>query len=171
MPLDLQAESDLTGAGLQVPGLEPQAARAETAHPSQPLHSYLWKLWPREGKGMVWPHSPSSSKCLKVSESMAEKEGSIPTPSSLTAALLKPPDSVSRCTGQNQPLSWAHSQGFLQDDCRDLLLVRLSLSDLGTRSLEAAGGGCPLLRQSLYGLGIVAQVGLGCPQQILSPRL
>lgn len=77
-------------------------------------------------------------------------------PSSLTAALLKAPDSVSPCNGQNQPLSWAQSQGFLQDDCRDWLLVRLSLSDLGTRSLEAAGGGRPLLRQSLYGLGIVA---------------
>ena len=25
-------------------------------------HSYLWQLWPREGKGMVKPHSLSSSK-------------------------------------------------------------------------------------------------------------
>lgn len=73
-------------------------------HPSQPLYYYLWKLWPREGKGVVESHGQGSSKGFKVSESVAEKEGSIQTPSSHTGALLKPPDSVSPFAGQKQPL-------------------------------------------------------------------
>lgn len=79
------------------------------AHPSQPLYYYLWKLWPREGKEMVKSHGQGSSKGFKVTESVAEKEESIRTPSSHTGALLKPPDSVSPCAGQKQPFSWSKS--------------------------------------------------------------
>lgn len=68
---------------------------------------------------MVKSHGQSSSKGFKVSESMAEKEESIQTPSSHTGALLQPPDSVSPCAGQKQLLSWSKSRGFLQDDWQD----------------------------------------------------
>lgn len=82
---------------------DPRQPEPKRLIPADPPQSYLWKLWPREGKGMVEPHSRSSSKYFKMPESRVEKEGSTQAPPSLTASPLRPPDSVLPFPGQNQP--------------------------------------------------------------------
>ena len=104
---------------------------------------------------MVKPHSQSSSECFKVCESMAEQEGSIHTPPSLTATLLKPPDSVPPCAGQNQAHGGPSPVASVRMTTKIGCWGRLAPLALGEDHLKLLRGGRPMLRQNGQGLGML----------------
>uniref|UniRef100_A0A8C0LMH3 Sperm associated antigen 9 n=1 Tax=Canis lupus dingo TaxID=286419 RepID=A0A8C0LMH3_CANLU len=89
--------------------------------------------------------SPSTNGASPVTEN---PPGSIHTPPSLTATLLKPPDSVPPCAGQNQAHGGPSPVASVRMTTKIGCWGRLAPLALGEDHLKLLRGGRPMLRQN-----------------------